>query len=58
MTQLAQPPGTADADELFAQVAASLLDQPRVEHGTGFGSMPGLRVDRKIFAMLCRDEPS
>ena len=56
MTQRAQPAGTTAAAELFAQVTASLLDQPRIEHGTGFGSMPGLRVDRKIFAMLCRDE--
>ncbi len=51
------PPDTRDvALELFERLAARLLTEPLVEQGTGFGAMPGLRVGRKIFAMLCRGE--
>jgi hypothetical protein len=30
--------------------------EPEIEHGTGWGKSPGLRVRRKIFAMLIDDE--
>ena len=42
--------------ELFARLAESLLGEPGVERGSGFGAVAGLRVRRKIFAMLCRGE--
>ena len=48
--------GQSGAADLFAQLASRLLDEPRVQQGTGFGSVPGLRADKKIFAMLCRGE--
>ncbi len=44
------------ATDLFAQLASGLLDEPRIQQGTGFDSIPGLRADKKIFAMLCRGE--
>lgn len=44
------------ATEHFEHLSASLLDEPLVEPGTGFGAVPGLRVRRKIFAMLCRGQ--
>ena len=44
------------ATELFERLATRLLDRPGVHEGTGFGSVPGLRVHDKIFAMLCRGE--
>ncbi len=44
------------ASDLFEQLAGRLLDEPRVQQGTGFGAMPGLRVSNKIFVMLCRGE--
>jgi hypothetical protein len=44
------------AEQRFAQLAAGVLTQPDVEEGTGFGSAPGLRVNRKIFAMLVKGE--
>ncbi len=44
------------AAELFEQLAAHLLSQPHVDEGTGFGRMPGLRTNGKIFVMLCRGE--
>jgi hypothetical protein len=44
------------AEERFAQLAATLLAQPDVEQGTGFGSAPGLRINGKIFAMLVKGE--
>ena len=46
----------ADPAELFQQLASRLLVQPGVHEGTGFGAVPGLRIDQKIFAMLCRGE--
>jgi hypothetical protein len=49
----ASPQSAAD---LFGQLAERLLSQPHVEEGTGFGRMPGLRTNGKIFAMLCRGE--
>jgi TfoX/Sxy family transcriptional regulator of competence genes len=36
----------------FDAVAATLLPDPDVEEGTGFGTNPGLRVRGKIFAIL------
>lgn len=36
----------------FEAVAATLLPDPDVEEGTGFGTNPGLRVRGKIFAIL------
>ena len=44
------------AVESFEELMTSLLEKPEVEQGTGFGSMRGLRVRGKIFAMLCRGE--
>lgn len=46
----------ADARRLFDELAERLLSDPRVEEGTGFGRMPGLRTGNRIFAMLCRGE--
>jgi hypothetical protein len=46
---------TTAAERLFEDLAARLLTDPSVSRGTGFGSSPGLRVDRKIFAMLGSD---
>ncbi len=43
-----------DAEAAFAAVAERLLGEPDVDEGTGFGSMPGLRTEGKIFAMLYR----
>jgi hypothetical protein len=40
----------------FAELAARLVGRPEVEEGTGFGRMPGLRVNGKIFVMLCRGQ--
>ncbi len=36
----------------FDAIAATLLPEPDVEEGTGFGTNPGLRTREKIFAML------
>jgi hypothetical protein len=41
-----------DAEAAFAALAARYAGDPDVEPGTGFGSVPGLRVGGKIFAML------
>jgi hypothetical protein len=46
---------TVDAQSTFAAVAESLLGEPDITEGTGFGSNPGLRVRGKIFAMLADD---
>jgi hypothetical protein len=43
-------------EQAFSEVADRLLRDPDVEEGTGFGSSPGLRVSRKIFAMLMSGE--
>ena len=40
------------AEQLFRKVAARYLADPRVSEGTGFGSRPGLRLGKKVFAML------
>ncbi len=45
-----------DADRRFEDIAARYLDDPNVDQGTGFGSTTGLRVGKKIFAMLMRDQ--
>jgi hypothetical protein len=42
----------SDAERSFEVLADDLLADPDVTEGTGFGSNPGLRVHRKIFAML------
>ena len=36
----------------FDAVAATLLPEPDVEEGTGFGTNPGMRTGGKIFAIL------
>ena len=49
-------PGSERAQRMgeaaFEAVAATLRPEPDVEDGTGFGTNPGLRVRRKIFAIL------
>jgi hypothetical protein len=45
-----------DAEQRFEQLATTVLAQPDVEQGTGFGSAPGLRIKGKIFAMLVKGE--
>jgi YjbR len=40
----------------FEAILARFEGEPGVEHGTGFGRSPGLRVRRKIFAMLVDGE--
>jgi YjbR len=40
------------ADAAFDAIATTLLPEPDVEEGTGFGTNPGLRTHQKIFAML------
>jgi hypothetical protein len=44
------------AEAAFASLATELLGDPDVDEGTGFGTNPGLRVGRRIFAMLVRGE--
>ena len=46
----------SDAERSFAVLADDLLADPNVTEGTGFGSNPGLRVHRKIFAMLVQGQ--
>jgi hypothetical protein len=41
-------------EQPFAQVRQRVLEEPNVEPGSGFGAVPGLRVHRRIFIMLCR----
>ena len=45
-----------EKERAFAEIADRLRTEPDIDEGTGFGSSPGLRVNRKIFAMLVRDE--
>ena len=45
-----------DAETAFAALAARFEAEPDVEHGTGFGSAPGLRAGGRIFAMLPHGE--
>ena len=45
-------PDQRDAQTAFTALAERFADDPDVERGTGFGSVPGLRVAGKIFAML------
>jgi hypothetical protein len=40
----------------FDAVAATLIPEPDVNEGTGFGTNPGLRTTEKIFAMLHNGE--
>jgi YjbR protein len=44
------------AEERFEQLSATLLADPEVTEGTGFGATPGMRVKGKIFAMLAKGE--
>lgn len=44
------------ATERFETLTARFLSDPNVGTGTGFGSMPGLRVSGRIFAMLVKEE--
>jgi TfoX/Sxy family transcriptional regulator of competence genes len=44
------------AEQRFEELAAALLSDPEVTEGTGFGTMPGLRVKGKVFAMLAKGE--
>ena len=45
-----------EKEQAFAEIAGRLRAEPGVDEGTGFGANPGLRANRKIFAMLVRDE--
>jgi hypothetical protein len=45
-----------EKERAFAAIADRLRTEPDIDEGTGFGKNPGLRVNRKIFAMLVRDE--
>jgi hypothetical protein len=40
----------------FEGILARFDGEPGIEHGTGFGKSPGLRVNRKIFAFLVDGE--
>jgi hypothetical protein len=44
------------AEASFAAVAQRLLRDSDVDEGTGFGTNPGLRSGRRIFAMLVGGE--
>jgi hypothetical protein len=43
------------AEQRFERLATRFLADPAVSQGTGFGSSAGLRVGKKIFAMLGRE---
>ncbi len=48
-----QPATTTPSPEAaFESIVSTLIDEPDVEEGTGFGTNPGLRSRSKIFAML------
>jgi hypothetical protein len=42
--------------EIWRPLAEAELGTPGVTGGTGFGRSEGLRIDRKIYAMLVNDE--
>jgi hypothetical protein len=44
------------AEEIWRPIADAELGTPGVTGGTGFGRSQGLRIDRKIYAMLVNDE--
>jgi hypothetical protein len=48
-------PEELQAEERFERLAGRFLADPAVSQGTGFGSSAGLRVGKKIFAMLGRE---
>ena len=48
--------GEPTPSELFEEIVTRFISEPTVSRGTGFGSMPGLRVGGKIFAMLVNEE--
>lgn len=52
MDQLGSDRAQRMGEAAFDAVAATLLPEPDVEEGTGFGTNPGLRVRGKIFAIL------
>lgn len=43
-------------DEIWQPIADAELGTPGVTGGTGFGRSAGLRIERKIYAMLVNDE--
>src|SRR5262245_51189558 len=45
-----------EKEQAFAAIATRLRAEPDIDEGTGFGKSRGLRVNRKIFAMLVRDQ--
>ncbi len=53
---MSHDPETSEADRHFERLAVRFVGDPAVSQGTGFGSIPGLRVGNKIFAMLARGE--
>ena len=44
------------ASDVFEEIVARFASEPTVSRGTGFGSMPGLRVGGKIFTMVVNGE--
>jgi hypothetical protein len=43
-------------EQIWQPIADAELGSPGVTGGTGFGRSAGLRIDRKIYAMLVNDE--